>query len=248
MNRIRIIPRIDIKGEKLVKTIRLEGVKSLGDPIEFTKKYYSDGADEILLNDVVASLYERNSLNYVIEKIASNMFVPITVSGGIRTVADVENILKSGADKVGINTAACNNPKLIEEVSMTFGSSCMVLQVDAKKISNNKWEPYINGGRDRTHKDLEEWIKECDSMGIGEILLTSIDNEGTGKGFDVELIETVAKNSSVPIIISGGLGNYKDLDFLKDMNAISGIAISNFLHLKNKNIKSIKDHLKDLFQ
>lgn len=246
MSLIRIIPRIDIKGEKLVKTIRLEGVKSLGDPIEFTKKYYAAGADEILLNDVVASLYERNSLNYVIEKIASNMFVPITVSGGIRTVADVEKILKSGADKVGINTAACNNPKLIEEVSMIFGSSCMVLQVDAKKIANNKWEPYINGGRDRTHKDLVEWIKECDSRGIGEILLTSIDNEGTGKGFDIKLIETVIKNSTVPIIISGGLGNFKDLDFLRDMNAISGIAISNFLHLKNEDIKSIKDYLNSI--
>ena len=246
MSSIRIIPTIDIKGEKLVKTIRLEGVKSLGDPIEFTKKYYMNGADEILLNDVVASLYERNSLNYVIENIASNMFIPITVSGGVRSVEDVEKVLKSGADKVGINTAACNNPNLIDQVSKTFGSSCMVLQVDAKKISKNKWEPYINGGRDRTYKDLVEWIKECDYRGIGEIFLTSIDNEGTGKGFDVELIETVVKNSSVPIIISGGLGNYKDLDFLNGMSGISGIAISNFLHIKHESIKSIKDYINNI--
>ena len=248
MSTIRIIPRIDIKGEKMVKTIRLEGVKSLGDPIDFTKKYYNDGADEIILNDVVASLYNRNSLNHVIKNIAANMFVPITVTGGIRSVNDVEEILKSGADKVGINTEACNNPKLINEVSKNFGSSCMVLQVDAKKISENEWEPYINGGRDRTYKNLIEWIKECSSRGIGEIFLTSIDNEGTGKGFDVNLIEAVANNSDVPIIISGGMGRYEDLDIINDINGISGVALSNFLHLKQKNIKSIKDYLKEISQ
>tara|TARA_B100001057_G_C22855399_1_gene952482 strand:- start:287 stop:1024 length:738 start_codon:yes stop_codon:yes gene_type:complete len=244
MNSIRIIPRIDIKGEKLVKTIRLEGVKQLGDPIEYTKKYYLDGADEILLNDVVASLYERNSLNYVIKNIASNMFVPITVTGGIRSIKDVENILKSGADKVGINTAACNNPNLIDEVSKNFGASCMVLQVDAKKISENKWEPYINGGRDRTYKNLVEWIKECNTRGIGEIFLTSIDMEGTGKGFDIDLITAVSDNSDVPIIISGGLGHYHHLDEIKNINGISGIALSNFLHLQKKEISKIREYIK----
>ena len=244
MNSIRIIPRIDIKGEKLVKTIRLEGVKPLGNPIDFSKKYYLDGADEILLNDVVASLYERNSLNHVIQNIASNMFVPITVTGGIRSVSDVEKILKSGADKVGVNTAAFNNPSLIDEISKNFGASCMVLQIDAKKISDKSWEPYINGGRDRTHKDLIDWIKECNTRGIGEIFLTSIDMEGTGKGFDINLIEKVSENSFVPIIISGGLGSYEDLDKIKGINGISGIAMSNFLHLQKKKIKKIKEYIK----
>ena len=246
MNSIRVIPRIDIKGEKLVKTIRLEGVKVLGDPIDFTKKYYEEGADEILLNDVVASLYERNSLNYVVKNIASNMFVPITVTGGIRSINDVEQVLKSGADKVGINTAACNNPHLINEVSKNFGSSCMVLQVDAKLIATDKWEPYINGGRDRTYKDLIDWIKECNSRGIGEIFLTSIDREGTGKGFDDKLIKAVSENSDVPIIIAGGLGSFSDLDILKKIDGISGIALSNFLHLKKTNIQLIKDYITNL--
>lgn len=244
MINFRIIPRIDIKNDKLIKTIRLEGVKPIGDPKKYAKKYYFNGADEIFINDAVASLYGRNSLFDIIKEITREVFVPITVSGGLRSLKDVERILKSGADKVALNTQLHETPKLINEIVKNFGSQCMVLQIDVKKIDKNKWEPYIRGGRDRTYKDLFEWVKESQDRGIGEIFLTSIDHEGTRLGADIELVGKIKNYIKVPIIASGGIGTIDHITNLAKLNICDGIALSHLLHLENFSIKKIKKILK----
>ena len=241
----RIIPRMDIKGNKLIKTIMLEGVMSVGDPNIYAKKYYDEGADEIFLIDAVASLYDRNSLFDVIKEISKEVFIPITLAGGLRSLDDVEKALNSGADKVALNTKLHADPSLINEIVKNFGSNCMVLQIDAKKIADNKWEPYSDGGRERTHKDLIEWIKESIDRGVGEIFLTSIDNEGTKKGFDLDLISQVNNISSIPIISSGGAGNLTDIKELIDNVGTEGAAFSNLLHLEKIKIETIKNFLRE---
>ena len=243
LKNFRIIPRMDIKGDKLVKTIRLEGVKVVGDPKFFVKKYYEDGADEIYLNDVVASLYGRNSLFDVIKEISKEVFIPITLAGGLRSINDVEQALNSGADKVAINTILHSMPALINEIERNFGSNCMVLQIDAKKIGDNKWEPYADCGRERTNKDLFEWVKECIDRGAGEIFLTSIDNEGTKRGFDLSLISQVSKISKVPLICSGGAGNLENINDLINTVVADGAAFSNLLHIDKITISEIKNFL-----
>lgn len=240
----RIIPRMDIKNDKLIKTIMLEGVKSIGDPKIFAKKYYDEGADEIFLNDTVASLYERNSLFNVIKDISKEVFIPITLAGGIKSLEDVEKALNSGADKVAINTKLHSTPNLINEIVKHFGSNCMVLQIDAKKIDIGKWEPYSEGGRERTYKDLIEWTKEALDRGVGEIFLTSIDNEGTKKGFDIELISQINNISNVPLISSGGAGRLEDIEELIKKVRTEGAAFSNLLHLDKIKINDMKSYLK----
>ena len=239
----RIFPRMDIKGDKLVKTIRLEGVKVVGDPKYFAKKYYDEGADEIFLNDVVASLYGRNSLFDVIKEISKEVFIPITLAGGLRSLNDVEKALNSGADKVSINTILHSMPNLINDIEKNFGSNCMVLQIDAKKIENNKWEPYADCGRERTNKDLLEWVREGIDRGAGEIFLTSIDNEGTKHGFDLNLISEVSKISKVPLICSGGAGNFDHINELINSFNVDGAAFSNLLHIDKNTISEIKNFL-----
>jgi cyclase len=240
----RIIPRMDIKGDKLIKTIMLEGVKAIGNPAVFAKKYYDEGADEIFLNDAVASLYDRNSLFEVIKEISKEVFVPITLAGGLRNLIDVEKALNSGADKVAINSRLHLEPNLINEIVKNFGSNCMVIQIDAKKIQNNKWEPYADGGRERTYKDLVNWVQETIDRGAGEIFLTSIDNEGTKKGFDIDLIKKINDISTVPVISSGGAGNLNHIIELIEKVGSDGAAFSNILHLKNIKIEKIKKYLK----
>ena len=243
--KFRIIPRMDIKNDKLIKTIMLEGVKSVGDPKFYAKKYYDEGADEIFINDAVASLYDRNSLFDVIKEISKDVFIPITLAGGLRTLNDVDKALNSGADKVALNSRLHLEPNLINEIVKNFGSNCMVLQVDAKKIQENKWEPYIDGGRERTHKDLVNWINESIDRGIGEIFLTSVDNEGTKKGFDLDLISLVNRISSVPIISSGGAGKINHIIELIDLVGTEGVSLSNLLHIDGIKIEIIKDYLKN---
>ena len=241
----RIIPRMDIKGNKLIKTIMLEGVKAIGNPAVFAKKYYDEGADEIFLNDAVASLYNRNSLFEVIKEISKEVFIPITLAGGLRNLIDVENALNNGADKVALNSKLHSEPNLINEIVKNFGSNCMVVQIDAKKIEKNKWEPYADGGRERTNKDLLNWVNETIDRGAGEIFLTSIDNEGTKKGFDLDLIEKVNSISTIPVISSGGAGSLDDVMKLINEVGTDGAALSNILHIQNIKIKEIKNYLKD---
>lgn len=237
----RIIARLDVKGSDLVKTIQLEGLRKLGSPEVFAKKYYKDGIDEILYMDTVASLYGRNHLSEIIKRTVKNVFVPITVGGGIRSVKDAISLLKSGADKIAINTAAVKNPNLINEIVYELGNQCCVLSVEAKKIQNNFWEVYIENGRQPTGISVQDWVLEISDRGVGEILLTSIDNEGTKKGFDYDLIKIVANSINIPVIASGGMGDLNHIQKLCENVNIDGIAMANVIHYNKYTINEIKD-------
>ena len=240
---IRLISRLDIKGSYLIKGIHLEGLKKIGNPNVFAKKYYKDGIDEILYIDVVASLYGRNNLEEIIKSTVKDVYVPITVGGGIRSIEDVRQILKCGAEKVAINTAVTKNPSLIRQIIKRFGSQSIVVSIEAKKIANNKWEVYTENGREKTGIDVLDWARKVDDLGAGEILLTSIDNEGTLKGFDNNLIDVISKNVSIPVIASGGMGNIDHaVSVIKDANA-DAIAIANVLHYEELSVPEIRDKL-----
>jgi cyclase len=203
---VRIIPRLDIKGPNLVKGIHLEGLRVLGKPERFARFYYEQGADELIYMDAVASLYGRNSLLPIIEKTAKDIFIPLTVGGGLRTVADIRTVLRAGADKVAINTAAVLRPELIREAALRFGSSTIVLQIDAMKKSDGTYEVYTDYGRQATGVDVLEWSRRVCELGAGEILATSIQQEGSGAGYDVELIRQIAESVPIPVIAAGGAG------------------------------------------
>tara|TARA_B100001769_G_scaffold264423_1_gene248626 strand:- start:69 stop:836 length:768 start_codon:yes stop_codon:yes gene_type:complete len=240
---IRLISRLDIKGSYLIKGIHLEGLKKLGNPNEFAKRYYKDGIDEILYMDIVASLYGRNNLQEIIKETVKDIYVPITVGGGIKSVDDVREILKCGAEKVAINTAATKNPELIKQVSKRFGSQSIVISIEAKKIHDNKWEVYTENGREKTGLDVLDWAQQVDNLDAGEILLTSIDQEGTLKGFDYNLIKTVSDNVSIPVIASGGMGNIDHaINVVKDAHA-DAIAIANVLHYEKMSANMIRHEL-----
>jgi imidazole glycerol-phosphate synthase subunit HisF len=240
MSSVRLIPRMDIKGPNLIKGIHLEGLRIVGDPEEYAIYYYEQGADELLYIDVVASLYGRNNLSDIVKKTVKNVFIPITVGGGIRSVEDVHHILRSGADKVAINTAVTRNPGLITEVSKYFGSQCMVLSIEAKCIDKYKWEVFTDNGRERTGKNVIDWAKEAVDMGAGEILLTSIDQEGTQKGFDLELVQAVSEEVSVPVIASGGMGSIQHmLDVIKVAKA-DAVSMAHVLHYNKIGLSEIR--------
>ncbi len=228
---VRVISRLDIKGGNLIKGINLEGLRVIGNPVDYAELYYNQNADELIYMDSVASLYEREYIADLIKKTAERVFIPITASGGIKTVQDVEVILRSGADKVSINTAAVKNPLLIKEVSENFGSQCMVLQIDAKK-TNLGYEVYIDGGREKTGIEVLEWAKRGIDLGCGEIMLTSIDQDGTKKGFDIDLLEKMSEVIDIPLIASGGMGKLSHLDPLVERNLADGIAIGTAFHYK----------------
>ncbi|MBI4370277.1 MAG: imidazole glycerol phosphate synthase subunit HisF [Elusimicrobia bacterium] len=204
--RTRIIPRLDIKGPNLVKGISFDGFRVLGTPNEMALLYYQEGADELLYYDTVASLYQRNSLKEIVRRTAEETFVPLTVAGGIRTIEDIREILRSGADKVAINTAAVNRPEFLKEAAQTFGSQCIVLSIEAKRLANGSYEAWVNYGRQPTGVDAVAWALRGVGLGAGEILLTSIDREGTAKGFDLDLIRKIGAEVDVPVIASGGAG------------------------------------------
>jgi cyclase len=199
----RLIARLDIKGESLIKGINLEGLRVLGAPNDFAVRYYAAGIDEILYMDAVASLYDRNSLRELISVATRNIFVPLTVGGGIRTVDDAKSVLRAGADKVALNTAAISSPQIISELAENFGSQCVVISIEAKKNPSGGWQAYIENGRQPTGVDVSEWATRAEELGAGEILLTSIDQEGTRRGMDLDLIASVTKNVSIPVIVVG---------------------------------------------
>jgi len=236
---IRIIPRLDIKGSNLIKGIHLDGLRVIGDPNEFAVKYYNQGADELIFIDSVASLYGRNNLIEVLRKTVENIFIPITVGGGIRSVKDAYKILRNGGDKVAINTAAIKKPTLIKELAKQFGSQSIVLSIEAKK-NMNSWEAYTHNGRERTGVDVIKWIKNGIKLGAGEVLLTSVDKEGTKNGFDIDLIKAASKVCSVPLILSGGLGESQHIKDLFKETRVDGIAIASALHYNLLDIKKIK--------
>ena len=230
MKYVRIIPRLDIKGPNLVKGIHLEGLRVLGRPEKFAKLYYEQGADELIYQDTVASLYQRNSLTEIVARTTENIFVPITVGGGIRSLEDINEVLRSGADKVSINTAAIKNPELINEASRAFGSSTIVVAVEAIKHSNGLYFAYTDNGREFSGREVVEWVKEIEDRGAGEILITSIDSEGTGKGFDKILAKSVTSFLEIPIIFHGGAGNSNHVVDLFEDCMVDGVAIASMLH------------------
>jgi len=243
MNKIRVIARIDVKNEYVIKGIHLEGLRKIGNPNKLAKKYYDEGIDEIIFMDAVAAYYDRNSLSEIIQKSCEDVFIPITVGGGIRNIEDIQIALNSGADKVAINTQAINTPEFITKASKIFGSQCIVSSIVAKKIAVNKWEAYIDNGREPTGKDVVEWAKEIEHLGAGEIMLTSIDKEGTKKGFDIELNQVVSEAISIPIISSGGMKNSDDAVELLLNSNIDAIATASTLHYKLESIDDIKHKL-----
>lgn len=239
MRNARLIARLDVKGPNLIKGIHLEGLRIIGDPQEHALRYYQQGADELLYIDIVASLYGRNSLHDIVSRAAQDIFVPMTVGGGIRSVDDVRAMLRAGADKCAINTAAIRRPELIGEVARVFGSQCMVLGVEAKRMGPGKWECFTDNGREFTGLDVVEWCRQGYESGAGEILLTSVDQEGTGKGFDLELIDAVSKVVPIPVIASGGMGKMDDMVKAYDKGA-DAIAVADMLHYKRATMSDIR--------
>jgi cyclase len=230
MKTVRIIPRLDIKGPNLVKGIHLEGLRALGQPSDFAKFYYEDGADEILFMDVVASLYERNSLHDIISETAKSVFIPITVGGGIRTLNDIKQVLRCGADKVSINTAAIKNPKFIYEASREFGSSTIVVAIEAIKTSSGEYQAFIDNGREYTGIEVTEWAKKIEELGCGEIIITSVDREGTGKGFDRDLCKLINDSVSISVVAHGGAGKKEDVIEIFKNTTIDSVSIASIFH------------------
>lgn len=228
--RARLIARLDIKSGNLIKGVHLEGLRIIGDPQHYAKRYYEQGADELLYVDPVASLYGRNGLLDFVKRTVEDVFIPLTLTGGIRSTDDVRQALRAGADKVGINTAATKRPDLIREVAETFGSQCMVLSIEAKRKGEGRWEAYTDNGREPAGRDVIDWARQAAELGAGEILLTSIDREGTRTGFDADLIKAVAKVVPIPVIASGGLGKPHDFVVAVQEGAADAIAIADFLH------------------
>ena len=244
MKNIRIIPRLDVKGPNVVKGIHLEGLRVVGKPAELAKKYYDQGADEILYIDIVASLYERNNLSKVVkEAISLGVFVPMTVGGGVRSLEDIQKLLNAGADKVAVNTAATRNPTLITEAAKRFGSQCVVGSIEAKKTSENKWEAYIDNGREKTGLDAVEWAKKLVSLGAGELLITSVDKEGTEKGYDIELIKQISAAVSVPVIACGGAGNPQDVAKCIKETTCDAISMASILHYNKNKVQEIQQEV-----
>jgi len=216
----------------------MEGVRVIGDPRAHAMRYYQEGVDELLYMDAVASLYGRNSLSDTVLHTAENIFVPLTVGGGIRSIQDVERLMRCGADKVAINTAAVRRPELVTEVARRFGAQCMVLQVDAKRRDGG-WEAYVDGGREKTGRDVIHWISEAVDRGAGEVLLTSIDKEGTRRGMDLALIKAVLAATSVPVIASGGVGSPEDF-VAGATTGCSAIAIADILHYERASLHELR--------
>jgi cyclase len=240
MRKIRLIARLDVKGPNLIKGIHLEGLRVIGSPNVHALRYYQQGADELIYMDCVASLYGRNSLGDIVASAAKDVFVPMTVGGGIRSVADATYLLRSGADKVAVNTAAVANPKLISDIARQFGSQCVVLSVEGKHVGADRWEAYTDNGREKTGLDVVAWVKQAVALGAGEILLTSVDREGTRKGFDIPMIRAVTQEVGVPVIASGGMGKPADVLEAVRNGGADAVAMADILHYGRATIGDIR--------
>ena len=243
MRNIRIVARLDVKGPDVINTIQLEGLRKVGSPNELAKNYYNQGADELLIIDQVASLYQRDHLAELIKIFTKEIFIPITVGGGIKSVDDARILLRSGADKIAINTAAVTDHSLIEKLCKEFGKQCVVVSIPCKMVQSEKWEVYTNGGRDKTGLDVFEWAKKAVSLGAGELLITSIDNDGLRKGFDLSLIQKFNEFDDTPIIVSGGLGKLSHINDLLNICNCEAIASADFLHMKRGKIQELKNEI-----
>ncbi len=240
MATLRLIARLDVKAPNLIKGIHLEGLRKLGDPQAFAERYYAEGVDEMIYIDSVASLYDRNTIVYLGEDMAENVFTPITVGGGVRSLDDARKLLRAGADKVAVNTAATRRPELISDISQACGSQCVVLSVEAKRQGDG-WEAYCDNGRERTGLDVIEWCERGEQLGAGEILLTSVDKEGTRQGFDVELTRAVAESVGIPVIASGGMGNFEHFQTVVIDGRADAVAMAHVLHYRETTVPQIRE-------
>lgn len=227
---IRVIPRLDIKGSNVVKGIHLEGLRVLGKPEDFAKYYYMTGADELLYIDIVATLYGRNSLSHIIERTTQEIFIPLTVGGGLRTIEDIHGVLRAGADKVALNTAGLKRPEFIREASEKFGSSTIVVSIEAIKKSKGYYECYTENGREPSGVNALEWAMQAVELGAGEIMVTSIDNEGTGKGYDLELTRLIAESVSIPVIACGGAGSVEHVYDIIVKGKADAVSLASLFH------------------
>jgi imidazole glycerol-phosphate synthase subunit HisF len=228
----RIIARMDIKGPHLVKGIHLEGLRVLGQPESFAKHYYEQGADELMYMDVVASLYERNSLSDIITRTAKQSFIPLTVGGGLRTIADINSVLRAGADKVCINTAGINQPDFIKQASKKFGASTIVVAIEAIQQPDGSYLCYTDNGREHTGVEAIAWAKKVEELGAGELVITSVDNEGTGSGFNESLTNLVSDAVSIPVIAHGGAGSIHHINAVFANTNCDAVALASILHYK----------------
>lgn len=241
----RIIPCLDVNNNRVVKGINFVNLKDAGDPVEVAKAYDAAGADELVFLDITASSDARKTVVDMVRRVAENVFIPFTVGGGIRSVDDFKELLREGADKISINSSAINNPKLVAEAADKFGSQCVVVAIDAKRRPDGGWNIYKNGGRIDTGLDAVEWARKVTQLGAGEILLTSMDCDGTKAGYDLELTRTIAENVSIPVIASGGAGTKEHFyDALTEGKADAVLAASLF-HYKELEIKDLKHYLRE---
>ena len=240
----RIIPCLDVRDGKVVKGINFVGIKEVGDPVELAKQYSDSGADEIVFLDITASHEGRATMLDVVRRTAEVVFVPLTVGGGIRTIDDVRDTLRAGSDKVGINSAAVRNPELINEAAKLFGRQCIVAAVDAKRVDDGSWHVVINGGRIDTGKDLLEWVQELEQRGAGEILLTSMDADGTKAGYDLEMTKAVCDLVKIPVIASGGAGSVDDFADVFAATGCDAALAASLFHYGELTIDEVKDAMR----
>lgn len=239
----RIIPCLDVKDGRVVKGINFVNLRDAGDPVETAKRYSDEGADEICFLDITASHEERNTMIDVVARTAGEVFVPLTVGGGVRTLDDVRQLLLAGADKVSINTAAVKDPDFVREAADRFGSQCIVVAIDARSVSENKWEVYTHGGRNPTGIDAVEWARKMEENGAGEILLTSMDKDGTKSGYDLELTRAISRAVGIPIIASGGAGTLAHLaDGVREGEA-DAVLVASIFHYGEYSIREAKEFL-----
>ena len=243
----RIIPCLDVDKGRVVKGVNFLNIRDAGDPIEIAKRYDDEGADEITMLDITASHETRDTTYKTVENIASQVFIPLTVGGGVRKIEDIKKLLRSGADKVSINTAAVENPDFVKEAADKFGSQCIVVAVDAKlkEDSSSSWEVVTYGGRNRTGIDVQEWTAQMADYGAGEILLTSMDRDGTKEGFDNKLVFQVASSIDIPVIASGGVGNLQHLIDGIQIGGAEAVLAASIFHFSEFTIQEAKDAMKD---
>ena len=239
---LRVIPRLDIKAPNLVKGIRLEGLRVIGDPADHAQRYFEQGADELMYQDIVASLYGRNSLIDLVRKTAERIFIPLTVGGGIRSIADIQALLRAGADKVCLNTAAVARPELITEAASTVGSQCVVIAIETIRQPNGTWKAFTDNGREHTGLDAYDWARRAVDLGAGELLLTSVDHEGTKQGFDLDFNKCLATTVGVPVVAHGGAGSAEHVAEVANLG-VDGIAIASVLHYRQTTVGELKKSL-----
>jgi len=241
----RIIPCLDVDKGRVVKGVNFVNLIDAGDPVEIASVYDKEGADELVFLDITASSEDRNIILDVVKKTAETVFMPLTVGGGVRSLEDIRKLLENGADKVSINTAAVKNPSLVESAAIRFGSSTIVVAIDAKKVGKNKWEVYIHGGRTPTGIDAIEWAKAVESLGAGEILLTSMNKDGTKSGYDIELTKAVSEAVKIPVIASGGAGNVQHFYEAFEYGKADACLAASLFHFKEIEISELKNFLKN---